>query len=577
MFGGASPLTYDDTNNRFIMAPRSVTFHSIEDVYLIELGPVAGGVEALSAVLSGLRPKAGVSYLISTGFLPDKASGLYSLISRASSMPVVRVRNGIRIQPKCIYVSPPSTHVKVERRKIWLTPRLETGTQSAAPAQAKPASPSGSSDAIPNRALLCQRLQQACKQYRRNHRKVSLLLLEPSFPEGAPKDRTWKETVMLTLARRLESRIRETDILARVGESSLGILVRDFYVRDEVRDLAGRLIHAFEEPFPANGESLLLRVNIGIALHPDDSHSVNGMFQIAEQTLAAAKNQGENTFRFDEGKGEAANERYRLGEQLQAWLDSGQLTPVYQPIIELTSGRVTGAEALLRLRDQSRLSAPPSRIVEIAEECGMIHQLGDRVLSQVCRQIRKWDAAGIPPIHVAVNLSATQLGADGASKSILRHLQKHDIAPQRLRIEITESVLLERSELARQELSELHKAGLSLVLDDFGTGYCSLTYLRQFPVRCLKVDLSFVHGVGTGSNDEEIIAAMIGLAHALGIGVVAEGVETGQQAAFLRRQHCDMAQGFYFAKPMTADEFAEFILRNPTVPLDDCEAAVCDA
>ncbi len=575
-FCGSMLLTYDDTSAT-IMQPR-VTSRSASaaSLYVVEIGPVEGGFEALSAFLAGLRPKENLSYLISAGFLPAKAGSLPSILRRAARMPVVRVRNGTRIQPKYIYLSPPLGSVRVEKKRFRVLPDNQAAVLNAAPRQVKCGTRNDYLTGLPDRGVLRQRLRQACKQYRRNRCKAAILLVDLS-PSGSSANHgaVLTETVIMAVARRLESRIRAADTLARLGAASFGILLRDFFLREEVKDIAERMVHAFEEPFQVGEEKLTLQASIGIALHPDNSHSVDGLFHAAELSTLAAKRDSGNTFRFYDAAQNPDHERLRLGEQLRGCLDSGLLLVVFQPIIDMSSGRVTGAEALLRLRDPSSINASPLRIVEIAEESGQIHRLGDMVLSQVCRQIRKWDAAGIPPIHVAVNLSATQLGADHAAQGFLRHLEKSGVAPGRLQVEITESVLLERSDRVRQELSDLQKAGVALVLDDFGTGYCSLTYLRQFPVNCLKVDLSFVHGVGTGSNDEEIIAAMIGLAHALGMGVVAEGVETKQQAEFLRHHNCDMAQGFYFGKPMTAGEFTEFMRRSPVAGLHGYEAAAC--
>ncbi|MBL8232051.1 MAG: EAL domain-containing protein [Bryobacterales bacterium] len=410
---------------------------------------------------------------------------------------------------------------------------------------------------LPNRYLFHDRLRQAIDSAIRRNRKLALMLLDldhfkhinDSFGHLAG------DSLLVEVARRLESAIHGGDTLCRLGSDQFAVLAQDTRSFEETTELAHQVLAALHRPFQLQHHRVPINARMGIAIQSPDCNTAEALLRAADLALYRAKQGTRNSFHvFDSETERESSDRLQITLDLRHSLEAGELWVALQPQIRLRDGRLEGAEALLRWNHPKWGSVSPSRLISIAEDSGLIHQVGSWVLRQVCRQIREWRALGLPEITFSINLSAMQLMDPGAARSVLDCLQEYGIPPSWLQVEITESALLRNTDRTHTELAELATAGIPLVLDDFGTGYSSLTYLRQYPVRCLKVDMAFVQGVGINASDEEIITAIISLAHALGMVVVAEGVESDAQMQFLRQHQCDVAQGYYFGRAMQPGE-----------------------
>lgn len=414
---------------------------------------------------------------------------------------------------------------------------------------------------LANRSLFYERLRVAMEWAIRRRRKIALMLLDlDGFKDinDAHGHRTG-DALLVAVARRLESRVRAIDIVARMGGDEFAILFEDIGSREVVAMLAQRVITAFHEPFEVSGHSMQISASAGVVLHPDDATGVDGLFRAADVALHESKSQPATTIGFYNAQADLqAAHRARLAAHVRAAHDEGKLSLFLQPLVELATGKIAGAEALLRLSDASLVNEPTSRIIQVAEDSGIIHSIGDWMLAEISGLLTRWKDV-FRRVPLAINFSARQLEREGTVESILNSLSEGDIPPSLVEVEITESVLLQNSEEVRFGLKRLADRGVSLVLDDFGTGYSSLSYLRQHPVRSLKIDISFVQGLGLNQNDEEIVAALIDLAHALGMRVCAEGVETDLQAQFLIDHHCDLAQGYYFYRPLPVEQFEKLL------------------
>lgn len=430
---------------------------------------------------------------------------------------------------------------------------------------------------LPNRNLLHERLGQAMLWAAKRSRQVALLVLDlDRFKDtNVTAGHLVGDALLVAVARRLEGKLAPADTLSRLGGDEFAILVEDVADNDGLSAYVQRILAAFREPFVLPQHTVNITASLGAAVYPQDGFTADDLMRGADLAMYKAKSAAGNTFRYyDVESDKETAERVRMVRELRAALHAGALRLVFQPQVSLSTGRLVAAEALIRWTHESLGEVNPAQLIRLAEASGLIHTLGDWVLNEVCRQIRQWRDQGLPVVPVAVNLSAMQLTEDRTAEHLLEPLRRNGIDGRLLMVEITESALLEYSEKVFQTLTDLHNAGVALVLDDFGTGYSSLTYLRRYPVSCIKVDVSFVQGVGTSQSDEEIITAMLSLARALGIKVVAEGVENEKQAEFLRARSCDVAQGYHFGRPMAHDDFAALLRKEAgSAPLARGESA----
>ncbi|WP_295443084.1 EAL domain-containing protein [uncultured Thiodictyon sp.] len=413
---------------------------------------------------------------------------------------------------------------------------------------------------LPNRLLVQSRLEHAIERARRQGRCIAVLSMDlDRFKTlndslGHPAG----DELLAALARRLRGGLRPDETLARLGGDEFLIILEDLPHPEQAATVAQQIRGLLERPFIlASGQEVYVGASIGISLFPADADGVTALIQHADVAMFKAKDEGRNTFQFyTPALTAAAGERLDLEASLWRALANGDFRLYYQPQFAVRGGAPTGVEALVRWRDPLRGLIPPDRFIPVAEETGLIVPLGDWVLRTACAQARAWNAAGRPPLTMAVNLSGRQFQQPGLAGRIRAILAETDLPPAQLRLELTESTVMGRGEEARDLLQSLKALGIRLSIDDFGTGYSSLAYLKRFPVDELKIDRSFVHDIPADPNDMEIAAAIIAMAHNLRLEVVAEGVETQAQLDFLDRQGCDSFQGFLLSRPVEADACA---------------------
>jgi predicted signal transduction protein with EAL and GGDEF domain len=320
---------------------------------------------------------------------------------------------------------------------------------------------------------------------------------------------------------------------------------------------AERLMDAMTARFVVQGHSLNVGCSIGVRIFPEHGAEGETLIKNADAAMYCGKNNGRNNFRFfTQDMNAQVVERLTLENSLRLALGREELFLVYQPQMDIATGRITGLEALLRWQHPELGLVPPDKFIRIAENSGLILPIGEFVLRAACRQARKWQDEGLHAVPVAVNLSAIQFRQEGFCELIRRVLHETGLAPEYLELELTESLLLSNADVTLSVLQELEVMGLKLAIDDFGTGYSSLSYLKQFPVRKLKIDRSFVRDVAVNPDDAAITAAIISMAKSLKLNVIAEGVEDEAQMTFLRAHHCDEIQGYYFSKPLAPEDAA---------------------
>jgi diguanylate cyclase (GGDEF)-like protein/PAS domain S-box-containing protein len=408
---------------------------------------------------------------------------------------------------------------------------------------------------VANRTVFMDRLQQALRRLDRQSGLVAVLFLDLDRFKliNDTVGHLLGDAVLLEIAERLRNSLRPSDTLARLGGDEFAIVVEGLSTVEEVVALASRVIEAGREPFVIGDERLTCTTSVGIAVTADSRSSADGLLREADLALYRAKDRGrDRTELFDEDLRTRAVGRLGTERMLRRAIDEHRLRVEYQPIVDLQTGRTVAAEALVRVwdPDQPRLVVAGS-FIEVAEETGLLATIDDWVLSAALQQAQRWSHlfTGTAFTDVSINVTARHLAYSGFARKVIDELTIHGLPTSALQIEVTERMLMETSNSAMTSLRLLRDAGVKVGLDDFGTGYSSLSYLRTFPIDFVKIDRSFIAEVLRGDPEAAIVAAVIDLAHALGIAVVAEGVETAPQAELLIALGCDRAQGLYFAPP----------------------------
>ncbi len=406
---------------------------------------------------------------------------------------------------------------------------------------------------LPNRALLFDRLDQALARAERSGRPCALLFVDlDQFKQvndnlGHPAG----DQLLKTVAGRLLQAIRPGDSVGRLGGDEFVVLAENIDELATVTAIAERVRACIAEPVTVGDRAVTMSGSVGIAL--SNRHSPDALFQEADMALHRSKQSGRNRWEIYNGAMRTeAHRRQEIEDLVRASLTNGTLTLYYQPIVDLSSRSVIGSEALARIRQPDGAMANPSDFISVAEDSGLIIALGDAVLDLACAQQARWRAAGSSRGHVAVNVSARQLGSDHFVCGVEKVLAAYDLRPEDVCIEVTESTLIDAGSSTRGRLHELKDLGVSLALDDFGTGWSSLSYLRRFPFDIVKIDQSFVAGLGTNHSDTQLVKAVIDLAHGLNLETIAEGIETGPQDQLLRQMGCTQAQGYLYGRPEPA-------------------------
>jgi diguanylate cyclase len=422
---------------------------------------------------------------------------------------------------------------------------------------------------LSNRLLLEDRLRHAVNRFERhdkspvprNTQRIAVLFidLDGFKPINDTFGHATGDKVLKEVAQRLLQCAREADTVARIGGDEFVMLLEDLGTATDAVAVAQRVIGLFVAPFKIDGQSMTLGTSIGIALCPDHANNEK-LLAHADAAMYAAKRMGGRNYALFESHMDASNHgEVGLHADLSQALARGEISLHYQPKVDSRRGMIRGVEALLRWHHPRRGSVGPDVFVPIAERYGLINALGEWVINEACRQMREWQQAGLS-ISVAINLSVYQLRQETLGERIAEALQQHDIPAQRLLCEITESVAMEDIQATQKAFEAISRLGVLLSIDDFGTGYSSLSYLRQLPAKQLKIDRSFILDIGESVDARAIVDAVIKLAHALGLSVVAEGVETEDQRDILLALSCDEMQGYLFARPMTAAALLDMAL-----------------
>ncbi len=410
---------------------------------------------------------------------------------------------------------------------------------------------------LPNRALLFDRLTHAINQSRRYGQELAVLFIDLDrfkFVNDTMGHEAG-DTVLKAVASRIRECLRDSDTVARLGGDEFIALVTNLDRAVSAAPVASKIVESVSQPIMIGANAATVSPSIGIALFPDDAEDADELMRYADAAMYQAKQAGGQCYQFYRpDMNSAALRRIGLGVALQRAIRDDEFELHYQPQIDLETGLVVGLEALVRWRHPERGLIPPDQFIPLAEELGLMPALGDLILGLACNQIAEWQRRNLPVLRVAVNLSAQQFNQDDLQEHVEQWIAQTGLDASLLEVELTESSIMQDPEAAASILSRLSQTGVRVSIDDFGTGYSSLAYLKRFPLDALKIDRSFVQDVTSDASDAAIVRTVIALAQHLGLHVVAEGVETAEQLAFLRANSCQFAQGFYFSRPVPADD-----------------------
>jgi diguanylate cyclase (GGDEF)-like protein len=415
---------------------------------------------------------------------------------------------------------------------------------------------------LPNRMLLQDRLSHAIELARRQGTQLAVLFMDlDRFKHiNDSLGHTLGDQLLQSVSQRLAGCVRLSDTISRQGGDEFVVLLSNITQPEDAALSAQKILAALSVPHVIDQFELDVSVSIGISTYPDDGQDVETLLKSADSAMYHAKESGRNNYKFFVPQmNDRAVQRQSIEANLRRALERQEFVLHYQPKINLHTNMIVGVEALIRWQHPEWGLVPPAQFVPIAEDCALILPIGRWVLREACRQAQAWRQAGLPQITVAVNASASEFSAPDFLENIRAILEETCLEPRYLELELTESVLMRDAEFTDSLLRGLTSLGIKLVIDDFGTGYSSLSYLRQFPIDILKIDQSFVRRMTSSPDDAAIVSAVIGLGKSLKLRLIAEGVETPEQHAFLLAQHCDEAQGYYFGRPMEAEKLATLL------------------
>ena len=423
---------------------------------------------------------------------------------------------------------------------------------------------------LPNRLVFGQAVSEAVKAGRRYGQEFVVMFIDLDRFKiiNDTLGHAAGDSLLTEIANRLRQCVRESDVVARVGGDEFVILLREVSDADQVATVARKILSIVVKPLKIHGQECRVTASIGISLFPSDAQDGETLIKNADAAMYAAKQEGRNDFRFHSAEIKTQSiERLMLETSLRRALERNELLLYYQPKRDLGRGGISGVEALLRWNHPDLGLLQPSRFIPLAEETGLIVPIGKWVLNAACAQNMAWQHQGLPAIRMAVNLSPRQFADPNLLADIRAALEKSGMPPQLLELEITESMVMQNVERAVRVLEAIKSIGITLAIDDFGTGYSSMSLVKKFPIDALKIDRSFVREIMNDSEDKAIADAIITLGRALNLTVVAEGVETAEQEAFLRAHNCDEIQGYLISRPVPADEFATFLANHTLMEL----------
>ena len=424
---------------------------------------------------------------------------------------------------------------------------------------------------LPNRILFLDRLEQELARAHRDNHMVAVLSLDlDRFKQindsyGHPVG----DQLLQAVAGRLSGQVRACDTVARTAGDEFGLVLTDLKAAHDAAEVAQKLLDSFvHNPISAGDSEIFVTLSMGISIYPLDGLNTATMLKNAEAAQHQAKDEGRNNFQFyAEHMNATAWQRLNLETELRRAIEREEFTLHYQPKVDMDSARIVGMEALLRWQSPDRGLVMPGEIIPLLEETGLILPVGEWALRAACRQARAWQTAGLSNIHIAVNLSTLQFRQPDFAGLVLGILNENGLDPAlgEIELELTESLLMSNADGAIDTLNKLHESGIRFSIDDFGTGYSNLSYLKRFPISSLKIDRSFVHDLSSDRDDEAIVAAIIALGHSLGLGIIAEGVETVGQLAQLRKMGCNEMQGYLFSRPVPSAEMTYLLQKGETL------------
>ncbi|HXK55104.1 MAG: EAL domain-containing protein [Gammaproteobacteria bacterium] len=415
---------------------------------------------------------------------------------------------------------------------------------------------------LPNRLLMIARLEHALKQSLRNPTLLALMFIDLDRFKNVNDSygHALGDQLLVNVARRLKSHLRSGDTIARIGGDEFVVLLEQLRQADQAAALAQSCIDALARPFAIAGQEIFITPSIGISLFPGDGSDAESLLKHADIAMYRSKEEGRHRYSFfTKQLSDKVKERLKCETLLRRALERREFELHYQPQVGADSGRIVGAEALLRWNHPEQGQILPNMFIPVLEETGLIQEVGAWALKTACRQMQDWEELGLPKIRLAVNLSAKQVSPESTSHRLQTILAESGLSPNRLELEITEHSIMQGTEKGNHLLNSLRELGVSLAIDDFGTGYSSLMRLKQLPVHCLKIEQTLVRDIPDDQDDQAICRAVVALGHSLGVRIVAEGVEREEQADFLRSIGCDELQGYLYGRPMAADKFEQLL------------------
>lgn len=425
---------------------------------------------------------------------------------------------------------------------------------------------------LPNRILFRDHLGFMLAHAKRNDQILAILMLDLNRFKVMNDTLGCNvgDSILVHTAERLQNTVRDVDAVFRLGNDEFAIILEEIKKSSDASSVAQKILHKFNSPYQIAEykEDLFISASIGISLYPQDGTNADDLIKNAETAMYRSKELEQNNFQhYSPSMNASLLEHLTMEHQLYKAIEGNEFVVYYQPLINIESGKIIGAEALVRWVHPELGMVSPAEFIPIAEDTGLIIPIGDYVLNAACEQAKTWQGMGNEHFRISVNLSGRQFKLHDLVQKVEIILMQTELPPHSLDLEITESICMEDAEVSIDILQKFQKRGIHISIDDFGTGYSSLSYLKKFPIDVLKIDQSFVRDITEDSDSAKIVSLILSMAHTLNLRVIAEGVETEKQLAYLQKHDCDMCQGYYFSKPVPAEDF-EVLLRNNKLELD---------